>query len=273
MGYDIRKNEELRIFSTDKSLPIYISAVGTSYPDARYRVRRGMSMTTVVEYVLDGEGYVMMNGETHRVEKGQIYILPSGIPHDYFSNADAPMHKIWINYRGQTVTRMLKEYGLENQWLFDGTGLKPIFEKAQSLILSDKSDTECQSILTGLYFELLLNLHYACKNTAHSPDAVTMKTYLDANSRRAVSNGELASLIFRSTDYCIKLFKNEYGVTPYDYQLTQRMQLACRMLTQTTMEISAIAAEIGFEDAHYFSRIFKQKYRVTPKQYRNNSQK
>ena len=82
MGYDIRKNEELRIFSADKSLPIYISAVGTSFPDARYRVRRGMSVTTVVEYVLDGEGYVKMNGEIHRVKKGQIYILPSGIPQD-----------------------------------------------------------------------------------------------------------------------------------------------------------------------------------------------
>lgn len=269
MGYDIRKNEELRIFSAESSLPIYARSVGISFPDARYRVRRGMSMTTVVEYVLDGEGYVMMDGEKHRVQKDQVYILPSGIPHDYFSDADAPLHKIWINYHGPSATKMLREYGLGDRWLFDGTGLKPIFEKAQELICSELPDAECQRVLTGLYFELLLQLHYACKNEAYSPEAVQMKTYLDANSRRAVSNQEVAGVIFHSVDYCIKLFKREYGVTPYDYQLAQRMQLACCMLTQTTMEIAAIAAEVGFEDAHYFSRLFRQKHGMTPKQYRN----
>ena len=269
MGYDIRKNEELRIFGVDKSLPIYASAVGVSFPDACYRVRRGMSATVVVEYVLDGAGVVLMNGEMHRVKKGQAYILTAGIPHDYFSDANTPMHKIWINYRGQLATHMLKEYGLGEQWLFDGAGLEPVFERVQKLIHSKDSDAECQCVLTGLYFELLLKLRYACKNEDYSPEAVRMKTYLDTNSRRAVSNGELAAEIFRSTDYCIKLFKKEYGVTPYEYHLTQRMELSRRMLTQTTMEISAIAAEIGFEDAHYFSRLFRQKHGVTPKQYRN----
>ena len=64
-------------------MPLYASAIGVSFPDERYRVRRKMSRTTVVEYIIDGEGYVLMNGSMHKVQKGQAYVLQAGIPHDY----------------------------------------------------------------------------------------------------------------------------------------------------------------------------------------------
>lgn len=272
MGYDIRKNEKLRLLSRGSSMPLYASAIGISFPDEHYRVKRKMSLTTVIEYIIDGEGYVLMNGNVHKVQKGQVYVLPSGIPHDYYSSQEAPLHKIWINYHGDLPSRLLSEYGID-KWLFEGTPLYYIFERVTDLLSSDISDIDCQRILAGLYMELLVRLRQICKNAKHSPEAVKMKEYLDANIHRPVSNAEIASISFRSMDYCIKLFKSEYGYTPYDYHLSRRLRLACGMLEQTSMEIAAIAADVGFEDAHYFSRLFKQKYGITPKQYRNNSEK
>ncbi len=272
MGYDIRKNEKLRLLSRGGGMPLYASAIGVSFPDERYRVRRKMSRTTVVEYIIDGEGYVLMNGSMHKVQKGQAYVLPAGIPHDYYSSEEAPLHKIWINYHGNLPSRLLCDYGID-KWLFDGESLYYIFERVVDLLSSDISDIDCQRILAGLYMELLVGLQQICKNAKHSPEAVKIKEFLDANIHRTVSNSEIASLTFRSIDYCIKLFKSEYGSSPYDYHLTRRLRLACSMLEQTSMEIAAIAEDVGFEDAHYFSRLFKQKYGVTPKQYRSNSHK
>lgn len=267
MGYDIRKNERLRMLTLESSLPLFVRSIGVSYPDSRYRVRRGMSQTTVVEYILEGEGHVLMHGSMHRVKQGQVYILPAGVPHDYYSDPDAPMHKIWINYHGPLPTRLLSDYGIE-EWLFDGEELRYIFEQVQAMVFSDMADVDCQRILAGLYMELLVKLHYIRKNAAHAPEAAKMKAYLDANLHRAVGNAELAAHVFRSIDFCTKLFKREYGMTPYDYHLKQRLQMACSLLRQTTMEVAAIAADVGFEDPHYFSRLFKQKYKITPKQYR-----
>jgi len=272
LSYDIRKNEELRLLSGGSSMPLYASAIGISFPDARYRIRRSMSRTTVIEYVLAGEGYVLMNGSMHKVRQGQAYVLPAGIPHDYYSCPDDPMHKIWVNYHGELPSRLLNDYGI-NEWLFEGNTLRYIFDRVQELLSSDISDIDCQRILAGLYMELLVRLQQICKNAKHPAEAVRIKEFLDANIHRSVSNSEIAALSFRSIDYCIKLFKKEYGVPPYEYHLSRRMRLACNMLEQTTMEIAAIARDVGFEDAHYFSRLFKQKYGVTPKQYRNHSMK
>ena len=267
MGYDIRKNEKLRLLSRGSSMPLYASAIGISFPDARYRVRRNMSRTTVIEYILEGEGSVLMDGHIHRVKQGQVYVLPAGIPHDYRSSPEEPMRKIWINYHGELPSRLLADYGID-KWLFDGEQLRYIFDRVLELLSSDISDIDCQRILAGLYMELLVQLKQLCNNAKHSVEAVRIKEFLDANIHRSVGNAEIAALTFRSIDYCIKLFKKEYGAPPYEYHLARRMRLACNMLEQTTMEIAAIASDVGFEDSHYFSRLFKQRFGVTPKQYR-----
>ena len=98
-----------------------------------------------------------------------------------------------------------------------------------------------------------------------------MKMLLDGNVHRLVSNAELAAQIFRSADYCVKLFKKEFGTTPYDYQLTQKMSLAKQMLRQTAIPIAELASALGYSDAHYFSGLFKQKCGMSPRAYRKQT--
>lgn len=263
--------EDIRLFSTDDPAPLFASMIGVSYCDGSYHIRRTRSPLTVAEYILDGEGYVTVDGVDHPVTKDHVYILKSGVPHNYYSSAKNPWRKIFINIRGTLPTLLLKEYGLADCWLFDGAELKPTFEKIADLVFSKKSNEECQRILTGVFSELLMQLHRSRIRTEHAPEAVKLKDYLDANTQRLVGNAELAAQIYRSPDYCVKLFKKEYGTTPYDYQLEQKMQLARYMLRHTNMSVFAIAAELGYSDAHYFSGLFKRKQGACPKAYRNGS--
>lgn len=260
--------EDRRFFHTDTPSPLFVSMIGVSYCDGSYHIRRPRAPLTVAEYILDGEGYVTVDGVDRPVTKDHVYILKSGIPHNYYSSAENPWRKIFINLEGSLPLLLLEEYGLSDEWLFDGSGLKPIFDKVAELVFSEASNEECQRTLTGLYAELMMQLHLSRIRTVHAPEAVKLKDFLDANTHRLVGNGELAAQIYRSPDYCVKLFKKEYGTTPYDYQLAQKMQLACRMLRHTNMSVSAVSAALGYSDAHYFSGLFKRKQGVSPKAYR-----
>lgn len=58
------------------------------------------------------------------------------------------------------------------------------------------------------------------------------------------------------------------NTTPAHYVTQLRIREACRLLVDTTLRISEIAVNIGYEDALYFSRKFHQETGTTPSIYR-----
>ena len=54
------------------------------------------------------------------------------------------------------------------------------------------------------------------------------------------------------------------GTTPNQYLRGQRLQRAAELLCGTTLQVTAIAAQCGFEDSSYFARSFRQLYGCGP---------
>ena len=96
----------------------------------------------------------------------------------------------------------------------------------------------------------------------------TLIEYITMNPRRIVSNQELADAIFRSKDYVIKRFFANFGVTPYDYQIQQKIFSAKNMLANMNLSVKEIADSLGYDDQHYFSYMFKKRCGMSPTQYR-----
>jgi AraC-like DNA-binding protein len=96
----------------------------------------------------------------------------------------------------------------------------------------------------------------------------TLVEYITMNPKRIVSNQELADVIFRSKDYVIKRFFANFGVTPYDYQIQQKMFSARNMLANMNLSVKEIADALGYYDQHYFSYMFKKRCGMSPTQYR-----
>ena len=71
-------------------------------------------------------------------------------------------------------------------------------------------------------------------------------------------------------DYVRKLFKKEMGVTPHDYLLSCRMQLAREVISSgignrySNYSVGQIAEVCGFSEPLYFSRVFKKYYGFSP---------
>ncbi|MDO5550738.1 MAG: helix-turn-helix transcriptional regulator, partial [Lachnospiraceae bacterium] len=60
------------------------------------------------------------------------------------------------------------------------------------------------------------------------------------------------------------------GVSPQQYLLQYRLDMACQLLRTTELPIQDIAKRIGYDNQLTFSKMFKKKYEVSPKQYRMN---
>ncbi len=265
--------EDLKTFvdgnvEDDQGRPICVFLSGASYCDKTYEIIRSKSRCYVIEYVIDGCGYIEFEGQTHKVSKDMIYILPAGVRHHYYADAEQPFVKIFLNVGGTAVKYLVDSFDLSKGVVFEGEGLKEIFERIPQMMHSDMDDQAMQSQFCGIFVEILSRLSSKKIVSSYSREAIILKSYLDQNVRSIVSAKDLSDLIFRSPDYCQKLFNREIGMTPYSYQLNNKMKIAKYLISDTNMTISEIAEYIGYSDTHYFSNIFKKKCGFRPMSYR-----
>ena len=261
--------EDLRVFfSTSQLQPLFVSLAGKTNPNPNYVIRREMSGIFVLELVTDGVGYVLINGEMVKVKKGDVYLLYQGARHYYYADKEEPFTKIFLNVTGRMCESLIDSYGLRGKHIFDGGSLFPIFERIPEIIHSELRENEMQAALDGVLVEILTRLALAESEAHYSEEALKMKEYLDENIHRLVSAKELSRTVFRSPDYCQKLFKREFDVTPYAYQINRKIELAKYFLAKTEMSIGEIAESLGYVDLHYFSNLFYQKCGVRPSSYR-----
>ncbi len=261
--------ELLHVFMPEvRRTPFYISLAGMTYPNASYRVLRDASPIAVIEYIVSGSGFVEIDGKMCEVGEGMIYFLPAGIKQHYCADKERPFKKIFMNIAGKMCTYLPGLYKLEGKNIFDGKELKALFEKVPEIINSDMSEENMQSALQGLLIQILSRLCFANSQKEQNNEAFLLKNYIDRNLNRQVSGKELAKVIFRSPDYCQKLFKKEYGVTPYAYQLERKMTRAKMLLSNTQMSVGEIGESLGYTDLHYFSNIFEAKCGMRPTAYR-----
>ena len=78
---------------------------------------------------------------------------------------------------------------------------------------------------------------------------------------------KLAESCHISKSYLHKLFKKEYGMTPFQY-ITQTRMTQAKMLLLEMFPVGVVASMVGYSDIYQFSRAFKRFYKISPDKFR-----
>jgi len=62
-------------------------------------------------------------------------------------------------------------------------------------------------------------------------------------------------------------FKKEFGISPLEYILSEKIKNAKQLLKHPELSIKKVSFECGFNDVNYFVRLFKKMEGITPRQY------
>lgn len=123
------------------------------------------------------------------------------------------------------------------------------------------------SVLLARQEKIRLNL----KTVGKEPRSVGLvRDYLRSNFAENVSLSELASLTGLSPYHLLRVFRNQTGIPPHEYQIQMRVIQAGRLLRKG-YSISDAAHETGFFDQSHFSRNFKRITGMTPGLYSSHS--
>jgi len=74
----------------------------------------------------------------------------------------------------------------------------------------------------------------------------------------------LADRVGVTSRHLRRIFDTQYGVSPIEYAQTQRLLLAKRLLTDTSLPVTEIALASGFASVRRFNALFRLRYRMAP---------
>ena len=191
-----------------------------------------------------------------------------GCDQNYYSEPQTPWKKHFINFSGRLAESLISGYGLSDECHFEGLDLSAELSEIIEIAKRESEDSTHEIIL--ILNEIFIKMH-AHANRATEPTkklALEMKNFLSRRITHKFSNAELCKHISKSESQMIKIFKSAYGITPYNYVLNKRIQLAKKLLLNTSLTVKEIAYKLSFTDEYYFSGLFKSKVGVSPILYR-----
>lgn len=270
-GKEAGEDWALFIYNRKSQFPIIIENIGITYPNSRYRISRTNNDMFIFEYIISGSGYVEINNQIHKVSANDVYIIEPGQDHTYYSDPKNPFKKIWINFYSDIFISIYKSFGLSGKTVFKNTDTLELFEEIQNLKkISNFSDDICYEI-APILFKILCNLAAnSNKSVTISKTAKLTKLYIDDTIYSNLTIEDISKDLNLSKAHIIREFTKNYGISPYNYLINQKIAIAKKMLILHNMNISEISSNLGFDDPNYFSKLFKKKTGMSPLQYRKS---
>lgn len=96
--------------------------------------------------------------------------------------------------------------------------------------------------------------------------------YLHAHLPQRIELSELSDLTGLSQSHFSREFKASTGVSPYRWQIEERLRRAQKLLLQSSTSLEEVAEATGFADAVHFGRTFRKHVGQTPAAWRQARQ-
>jgi len=130
----------------------------------------------------------------------------------------------------------------------------------------------CKSI-NKLYEILSNNIQYTYDaiNTNinnHKQIVIEVNNYIMKNYNKKITLNDIATNLHISSSYLSRLYKKEQGETIFSFLNRTRIEMAKKMLKNTSLRISEVADEVGFDDPAYFTHVFTKYAGSSPKIFR-----
>lgn len=92
--------------------------------------------------------------------------------------------------------------------------------------------------------------------------------HVHGNPAGNLSVSNLAALVDLSEAHFCRIFRDAMGVPPHRYVLATRLELARKLLAQSSLPISRVAEEAGFSSQSHLTASFRAAHSTTPAEYR-----
>lgn len=259
-----------KISQNDSGNPLGIRFVGETLCDEKFVIERANSDLTSFEYIMDGHGMLEIDGQVLHPEKGDVFLITEGSNHRYYSQKENGWHKYFVSFYGSIVNTLIEQYLPENTFLFKDCYLEKQFAHIFDLAFNASDIKTAETQIAVEVFKIFNQLRD--NRILQSEDfADRIKHSIENHLDSEFSLDSLCQQLNYSKNHIINVFFEKFGITPYQYYLDCKIELAKDYLINTNLTISEISAALSYSDQQYFSYCFKKATGYPPRKFRNNA--
>ncbi|MGN0666532.1 MAG: AraC family transcriptional regulator [Huintestinicola sp.] len=261
------------VIGKQTELPFYLTGIGISDPECHVVRNTGLYSHQFL-FTSSGTGMLYVDGKEYRQEKGSVFYLAPGKPHEYYP-LNEKWETYWLVFRGEYADELVRNMGFNGfayAPLCDTSRCEKIFRRIYSAAEDPINGGENASVPV---YEYILAMREAMllpskERTGKSRIVGEAIMYIDKNYMQDIAVETLAGLSGVSVQHFCRVFKAETSMRPLEYLAGRRISEAKALLSNTGLEIGKIGEMVGYPDRNYFSMVFRRSEGVSPREYRKS---
>ena len=226
-------------------------------------------------YIVGGKGQFLIQDQLYPVNANNLVIINPNVPHTEVSLNAQPLEYIVLGIEGVELASSEQSNGrfsmLDHFESVEISGcLRNILREME--LKSTGYEDVCQAYLEILIIRLMRNTALVVPTEPQVISAnrqcAAVKRYIDQHFKETLTLDQLAEEAHMNKFYLSHAFKQEFGVSPINYLISCRIREGKRLLAETDLSLSQIAAVLGFSSSSYFSQSFRNAEGIRPTEYR-----
>lgn len=217
------------------------------------------------EYFYGGTRYFTPAGSIIAINPGEVHSCTADRPCSYEAICPGdPLITSWLGDQNHSLALRLTRIDIRDPDLY--RHFKDLFVLLKRPGLSMEKQTSFLTVMAALFGRYGERSQKGVTGIERRAVAQA-REYINDNYGQNISLEDLSRLVGLSPYHFLRVFGNEVGLPPHEYQTQVRVKRA-RSLLARGHSIAWSAAATGFADQAHFTRCFKKHMGVTPGRYR-----
>jgi len=213
----------------------------------------------LIHFVVSGQGIYRFQNTEYTVKAGEMFVIPPYEVTYYEADSVKPWNYIWIGFTTDKALPMKLDAVIscpEAAGIFN--------EMKQCEKMSQGRSAYLSARLWDLFAQLL-------KSEKQPIDYVEKALHcIHSEYMEGITVEEIANRLNLDRSYFSTLFKQKTGISPGQYLLNYRMNVAASLMQKNGESVSVAASSVGYTDIFNFSKMFKKHFGVSPGKYTKN---
>ena len=229
---------------------------------------------TQIVISLKGQAEFEVNGCGNLLGPGQGCVVASGLRHSFgcvigqsdilvlnmlLASLDDPLMLLQLNELNPSDVYFQLDHQIQK---LIQTLVAEMHASPDDLLLS----RACNTAVMALLHRHISSLSMVRKESRF--DLGVIDRYIERHITHKISIGQLASCVFLGESQFHRLFKAQLGITPHQYVLGKRIDIAKRLIENSQLKLGQVAELSGFSGQSTFSHAFSRLQGISPSQYK-----
>jgi AraC-like DNA-binding protein len=215
--------------------------------------------------------------EPKEISAGTCFFLYPNVWHRYKPHLKSGWEEYWVGFNGDYPQQLMNKGFFDREHPFIDVGLnRELLNLFISLLdMVRNSPTGYPQMISGIVMQILGLLTSVSMYDYRDNDNLGMlvskaKFLIQESLEKHIDMEQMVKSLPMGYSSFRKAFKKFTGESPTQYHLNLRLNRAKNLLLSTTLNITEVAYQTGFDSVFYFSKLFKKKFGISPKFYRTD---